>query len=1078
MKEDLEKEKNRLQEEARGFEKSPFVFFVRKNKLTYLIIAFLLIFGVASIRSLPKELNPEVEIPIALIVTAYPGASPVDVESQVTDKIEAEVGTLEGIKNLTSTSGTGISTVTVEFEAGEELNDSIRTLKDNVNEVNDLPDDALSPNVIEISLSDQPIFVAAITSEKYDIVELKNFAENIKNRLEGIPFVSEARVIGGREKEIRVDVNFKKLADYGLSISQILNVISASNADVPIGSVEIGDSHYLVRMSSQLKTAQEIGSIRVATNEEKPVYLEDVAEVREELNDVSSISQISVGGGESSEAVSIQIYKRTGGDITALAEEARKRIEDGKGRDYPADAQVIVTLDLSEYITESINTLLGNGMQTVVLILILLFFFLGFKEALIAGLAVPFSFFVAFISMSVFGESLNFLSLFSLVLALGLLVDSAIVIVEGMYEKVARYGVSGYEAAILTIKEYAAPLVSGMLTTVAAFLPLLFVIGIFGQFMKTIPVVVISTLTAALFVSLTIIPAVGAFFMNPVKESSGSPENSIFQKSLFRKICRRVRFFCKSKPRRKRIATRFFDWGAGKYYDFLPKLIGSKKQRVKLIVGTWLLFLISLALPALGLLKIQSFVPTDAEYFFINLEMPNGTVLEKTSETTRKIENVLRQENQILNFVTSIGSSSGFSGGFSGGGGGTLENQANIQANLTKKETRDETSAEIVSRIRRELQAEITEGEISIQEEQSGPPTGAAVEVRVQGDDIQILSGLAEQLRSDLADIPTVIDAKTSLSETSGEFVFYPNKEIMARNGFSPVQVGLEIRNAVNRNSEQNIKIDGDEIAINVGAREDTIETIEGIKDIRLTSSSGKTMFVSELGQIEIGASLSAIDHFDEKRTVSVTAGTDGGNPTEIASALREKIDAMDLPSGYSIEFGGESEELQEVFADMFTKMIIGVILILFILVIQFNSYRQVLIILLTIPLAMIGVIWGMTLTRLIVDIPAFIGVVSLTGIVVNNAIILIDEINREIRGGKYVVDAVRDAGRTRLRPVFLTTITTIFGLLPLSITQPDWRNMGFSIIFGLSFATFLTLVIIPTFYISFYRGKLREENL
>lgn len=1083
MDENIAKEKLRLEKEAKDFGKSPWAFFVRKSKLTYLIIAFLLIFGITTIRTLPKELNPEVEIPVAIIVTAYPGASPLDVEEQITDEIESQIGDLEGIKRLTSDSSLGISVITVEFEAGEELEDSIRKLKDEVDKIpeSDLPEDATTPSVTEISLSDQPILVAAISGAAYDLTEIKTFAENLESRLEGIPFVSDVRVIGGREKQIRVDVSAEKIARYNLSLNQVIGAISANNMDFPIGSVELDNSNYSVRLSGQFKSASEIAMLPIASNAGKPVYLEDVAQVRDDLSKVTSKSRIGTLDEEASEAVSIQIYKRTGGDITEVASTARARIEEGRGADYPADADVLVTLDLSEYISDSIGTLSSNGIQTVLLILILLFIFLGFKEALIAGLSVPFSFFVAFITMSFFGESLNFLSLFSLVLALGLLVDSAVVIVEGMYEKVARYGITGYESALSTIKEYAAPLTSGMLTTVAAFLPLLFVIGIFGQFMKTIPVVVIATITAALFVSLTIIPAVGAKFMNPVKDTNNVGENgrpSRLSSGIFQRICRRIKLFCKSKPRRKRIATRIFDKISERYYNFLPRIISTKKQRIRLIVGIWLLLVVSFALPILGFLKIQSFVPADSEYFFINLEMPNGTVLARTDEVASKIEEVLKRESQVVNYVTSVGSGLGFSIGLTDNAGAASGNVAFIQANLTKKDEREETSSEIVSRVRRELDAEITEGRVTVREEEGGPPTGAAIDARIKGDDLLVLDQVAEEIKDQLASIPTVIDAQTSVEEGSGELVFIPNKEILAREGLSAAQIGAELRSGVNRNTDEDIKKEGDDIVVSVGLSESRLKSIEGLKDIAVATPTGKTMFISELGRIEFRSSLATIEHFDQDRVVSVTADTDGGNPTEITSELKNKIAQMDIPAGYAVEFGGESQELQEVFMDMFMKMIIGIILILFILVIQFNSYRQVFIILLTIPLAMIGVIWGMTLARLIVDIPAFIGIVSLTGIVVNNAIILIDEINRELRSGKYVLEAVRDAGRTRLRPVFLTTITTVFGLLPLSITQPDWRNMGFTIIFGLTFSTFLTLVVVPSFYVSFYRGRLKEENL
>jgi len=1083
MEENLNTQKEKLEKEALGFKNSPWLFFVRKSKLTYLVIIFLLIFGISTIKNLPKELNPEVEVPIAVVITAYPGASPSDVEEQITDKIENQIGDLEGLKKITSNSSLGVSAITVEFEAGQNLETSIRKLKDKVDEVNDLPDDATSPSVKEINLNDQPIITAAISGANYDLTELKTFAENLKDNIKGTPFVSDVVVVGGVEKQIRIDINSQKLSSYGFSLNQIIGVISANNVDFPIGSIELENSNYSVRLAGQLKNVQEISNLQIGQKGGVPIYLEDIAKVTDTFEKVSSKSRISANGRDTSNAVSIQVYKRTGGDILKVAKQTREKIENGRGTDYPQDVNVDITLDLSEMINKSINTLSANGIQTVVLILVLLFFFLGLREALIAGLSVPFSFFVAFITMSIFGESLNFLSLFSLVLALGLLVDSAVVIVEGMYEKVSTFGLSGFNSAVITIKEYAAPLLSGMLTTIGAFVPLLFVIGIFGAFIKTIPVVVISTLTAALFVSLTIIPAIGAATMKPVKNRKEKKGRlgRILEKigtSLIGRICQKISFICKSKPRQKRIATRVFERISNKYCTFIPKIISTKRQRVKVIAGVWILLIVSFVLPITGILKIQSFVPNDADFFFVNLKMPNGTALKKTDETVIKIENEIKKENQVKNFVTSVGAGLGSASRLSGGDNSSSSNKAFLQVNLIDKKKRKEKSFEIASRIRKELESKITEGEVTIEEQQSGPPTGAAVEVRVQGDDLLVLSKIALDLKEELAKIPTVIDAKTSINQTSGEFVFIPNKKIIAENGLSVAQIGLEIRNGVNRNTDENIKKEGDEIPINIGLEEDSLKSIEGIKDISIVAPNGKKMFVSQLGRIEFQPSLASIEHYDKQRMISVTAGTDGGNPTEITNTFKEKISQMDIPAGYRVDFGGESQELQEVFMDMFTKMIIGIILILFILIIQFNSYRQVLIILFTIPLAMIGVIWGMALARLTIDIPSFIGIVSLAGIVVNNAIILIDEINRELSNGKYIIDAVVDAGRVRLRPVFLTTVTTVFGLLPLSITQPEWRNMGFTIIFGLTFSMFLTLMIVPTLYVSFYKRKLKEKNL
>jgi len=608
MEEDIMREKEKLEKEAKEFENSPWLFFVRKSKLTYLVIIFLLIFGISTIKNLPKELNPEVEIPIVLVITAYPGASPSDVEDQITDKIESQIGDLEGVKKITSDSSLGVSAITVEFEAGEDLDVSVRKLKDKVSEVTDLPEDVITPIVKEINLNDQPIITAAISGANYDLTELKTFAENLKDNIKGVPFVSDVVVVGGVEKQIRIDINSQKLSAYGFSLQQIIAIISANNLDFPIGEIALENSNYSVRMTGQLKNVGEISMLQIGEKLGVPIYLEDVAKVTDTFEKVSSKSRISTNGGEALNAVSIQIYKRTGGDIIKVASEAREKIENARGADYPQDAKVTITLDFSEMINESIDTLSSNGIQTVILILVLLFFFLGLREALIAGLSVPFSFFVAFITMSIFGESLNFISLFSLVLALGLLVDSAVVIVEGMYEKVSVFGLSGFQSAVLTIKEYSAPLLSGMLTTIGAFIPLLFVIGIFGQFIKTIPVVVISTLTAALFVSLTIIPAIGAAVMQPIK--NGNEEKGRIGKLLarinseiFQKICQKISFICKSKPRKRRMATRAFEKISNSYCDFIPKIISTKKQRVRVIAGVWILLAVSFLLPLTGLLE-------------------------------------------------------------------------------------------------------------------------------------------------------------------------------------------------------------------------------------------------------------------------------------------------------------------------------------------------------------------------------------------------------------------------------------------------------------------------------------------
>ncbi len=1070
IKENKEKDKEQIFKKIARFEKSPWSFLIRKNRLTYLIIAFLIIFGILTIEKLPRELNPEVEIPYAVISSVYPGASPLNVEQLVTKEIETEVSGLSGIKKMNSTSSAGLSMVVIEFEANENIDKSIRALKDEVEKVkNKLPEDATDPIVSEISFDDQAIFSVVLAGDQ-DVSELKKYAENLQKKIEGIPNVSEVKIIGGRDRVFKVDIDPQKVIDNGLSVNSVLGVLKANHLDFPVGEVEVGDLAYSIRLEGRIKNIDELARIVIKNQEGAPVFLEDVAKIEDYFVEETSLSRFAFSGQDAIDAITLQVFKKTGGDITKVAETARKITEEGKGADYPENLRVEVIMDQSVYITDSINSLLKNGLGTVVIVFLLLFFFLGWKEALIAGLSIPFSFFIAFIAMASLGESLNFLSLFSLVLALGLLVDSSIVITEGMYQKIARFRLSGYQSAMATAEEYSSALLSGMLTTVAVFVPLMFVIGIIGQFIRTIPVVINITLIAALFVALSIIPAVGALVLNPYKKIK--PEKEKKELGWFLNFFRIIKLKCTSKPRKDRLANKMFQYLADRYYEFLPKIIASSKKRKLLIGGCWVLFMISIGLVAIGFIKIEAFTTNDSEYFTINIEMPQGTQLAKTDEVVRKVEDIIKIEPEIKNYTSSVGSSSGSDLG-SGGG---AKNKAFIYANLSEIEKREKNSSEIIQELNLKLKKNITEANFSFTQEESGPPGGKPIDLRVVGDNLLILEDLSDKIKLELEQIAGVISIDTSVDFSPGEVVFIPNKELLANKGLTVSEIGLELNRGISR--DKNLKIDtenGEEIAIDLGFGKESLNSIESIENLLITASNNQQYALTELGQVKLQAALSNIYRQDEERIINVSADVRGANIGDVNKELQKRIDSnIEIPNNYRVEFGGENEDTKRAFQDMFFKMIIGIILILFVLIIQFNSYKQVFIILSTIPLAMIGVFFGMGLAGLTMDFPAFIGLISLVGIIVNNAIILIDQINKELARGEFLIEATRRAGYIRMRPIVLTSITTIMGLLPLSISEPVWRNMGFTIIFGLIFGTFLTLFVVPAMTISLYHKKVK----
>ena len=1067
------------QREIKEFEKSPWAFWVRKSKLTILLVVAILIFGLLVIKEMPRELNPEVKIPIASVITIYPGASPTDVEDQVTKELESEISNLTSIKKLSSTSSLGLSVITVEFEADEDIDSSIRDLKDKVDKAKpSFPEEVKEPEVVELNYNDCPIMTITVSGERYDAITLKQFAENIKDQLKGISSVSKVVVTGGREETIDVVVNQEKLVQYGLSLGRVAGALKANNIDFPLGSIEIRNSSYNVRIQGKFNSLKEIASLPVGqTLDGKPVFLEDVAAIKKGLTEEVTRSYFSPNRQAPMEAVSLQVYKKSGGDITKMAREVRATLQREKGGAYPNDVVVEVTNDFSVFVSDNLNNLISNGLATIVLIFILLLLFLGWKEALLAGPAIPFSFFIAFIVMALVGESMNKISLFSLVLSLGLLVDSTIVIVEGMYNKVSRFGLNSYQAALSTIKEYAAPLLSGMMTTVAAFFPLLFVKGIFGAFIKTVPTVVIAALMAGLFVAVSIIPALGLYLIKPIKKTVDKSEykeeeTSISQKDHWLKTLRKK--YLKAKPRQERLMSKGFNVLIEKYYQTLPRIIGSKKKRRRLIVGAWIAFVVAISLPFTGMLKVQSFGAEDRDTFYINLEMPNGTTLDRTNEVVVKIENELRTETTVKNFVSNIGASMG---AYGIGEIGNTSNKAYIQVNLVDREEREIESPKIVSQLRKKLKSVVTEGRVSFLELTAGPAAGKPIELRVSGADLAVLEKLAKEIAEKLKNIPTVVDVEISAKPSAGEIVFIPNKQALAKKGLTVIQLASELHGGISGNDDVEITHMGEDEKIVVKYPQEKMLTVEKLEDILFLTPRGEQVALSELGEIKFLPAPATIYHRDEERVVIITADTDGGNATEIVNQLKQEVKKMTLPAGYRVSYGGETQELQEIYIDMLFKMILGIILILFILVLQFNSYKQTLIILFTIPLAMIGVFFGMAIARMRLDIPAFIGIVSLAGIVVNNAIILIDQMNRELARGKDLMEAVRISGAIRMRPIFLTTITTILGLLPLSLSEPVWNTLGFSIIFGLTFSTFLTLVIVPALFVSLYEKKFSESS-
>jgi len=673
-----------------------------------------------------------------------------------------------------------------------------------------------------------------------------------------------------------------------------------------------------------------------------------------------------------------------------------------------------------------------------------LFAVLGFRAALITGLSVTIAFLMAFVVLQNQDMTLNSMVLFSLVLSLGLMVDNSIVIMEGINEYMKKYNKTALEAAILSIWNYKWPIIAGTMTTVAAFAPMLLVSGILGEYLAIIPITLSATLISSLFVALIILPTLAA-----------------------RNIKEHGRMKYEKKHHKQHWLTHYMELAKSLYEKKLREILPNKKKRHKIILYSWVIFFIAVLLPFLGLIKIQMFPRVDVDYFVVNIELPVGSVLKDTKKVATEAEAIIAQIPELDNYVTNIGTSIsiGITDNGKASGGILASHLASITVNLISKDNRDRESFEIADSVRSDLEA-IQGGNVTLKELNAGPPTGAPIEVRIVGSDISELSQVSTKVISELKGIDRVINIKDNLEDAAGEFTFVIDKTRADYYGLNIASIAGALRSAIYGATASEVNINGDDVDVTVKYSDDSFSSVDDLENILLATPRGELIPMKQVATLSLEPALLSIRHNNGDNTVSVTADIETGiNLQDVLTEFDAKRSSIAMPDGVSIEIGGEVEDIEKSFQEAFLSMIVAVILIAFILVLQFNSFRQPFIILFTLPLAIIGAIVGLLVLRLPFSFPVFIGIVSLSGIVVNDAIVLIDKINKNIKDGMDFVDGIIEAGIARMQPIFLTSLTTIAGLLPLTFADELWKGLGWAVIFGLLFSTVLTLVMVPIAY-------------
>ncbi len=1032
---------------------SAWSFFINRRPVAWLLVIGIILFGAFSIQSLPREIQPEINIPIGSVTTILPGANPADIESLVTEPLEEEIATIDNIKNLSSTSGLGLSSIIIEFEAKADLDIAMKEVKDKVDIAKiKLPTDATEPAVVKAEANSQSVVSFSIIGDR-PLTELSKIAKEVQDKLKTVKDVSKVEMFGDQEKQIEVKIDPEKINKYGLNINQVNQIIKSSNYNLPIGIISTDKINYSVRIDNRIQNINELRNLplfKSSDENQSSILLKDIATIEETFSEQSQISKVSFQGKKSRESISLQIFKKDGSNVIDVVDKAKIEVENFK---LPSDLEIVTSNDNSEFIRTDLGILTNSGIQTTLLIMIILFLALGLVEGILAALSIPLTLLTTMIILKFVGMSINSLSLFALVIALGLMVDTAIVIMEGIYENLKK-GLNAREAAIKSVETYKWALIAGTLTTVFAFFPMLLVSGILGDFLKVLPITISAALISSIFLSLTIIPSITVKFLG---NRNGKGHKTVLG-PLFEKL--------------------------GKSFSkFTDKLLSKRSYRVMTLVIAALLFAGSAALPATGALKVEMFPQTDFRFFIINLETPKGLVLEETQKITEKIENELYKIEEIENFLTIIGTGQSQAAtdiiSFQGAGS---SNQSNITVTLVPAEKRDKKSYIIANEIRKSLE-QFKDVDINVQEFSEGPPSDAPIALTLSGKKLETLEEISTDIQEMIEETNGTENVRDSLSAGLSEFKFQLDREKLKYHGLSGIEVSSIIRNIVQGVEATELKMGEEDLEIivkyNFENPNNTPElSVKTIENYEINTNKGYSVTLGQIGKFELVEGLSSISREDQNRIVKIRSDLlPNQNAKDITEEIEEKISKYNLPTGYNISFGGDTEDINQSFQELFQSMFVAVILVGFVLVLMFNSLSQPFIILLTLPLALIGVFPGLMAIGLALSFPAFLGVVALSGVVVNDAIVLIDRINQNrFKKGMQLSASIAEAANARLQPIIMTTITTVVGILPLALTNEFWSGLGFSLIFGLIAATGLTLVVIPVIYYIF--EGLKERRL
>lgn len=1101
-----------------------------KNKTTVLVLTFIIVIaGIGTYLGLPKESFPEIQQPIVYIGTPHPGNSPIDMENLITRPLEKEINTIAEVDLIKSTSVQDYSTIIAEFTPDTDVEDALTKVKDAVDRAKqELPSDLQSdPNVFEMNFSEFPVMNINLSGD-FSLDELNEYAEYLEEEIEKFSEISKVEIRGVDEKELKINVNPYQMEARMVNFGDIETAIKSENISMSGGNVLENDIRRSIRVVGEFENPEDLLDVVVKSEDGAIVYLKDIATVDFDYKDKQNYARL-----RRDPVVMVDIIKRSGENLLVATDKINEVLRFAKKNIFPPGLSINITNDQSKQTRDMVSSLENNIISGVILVVLVLLFFLGTRNALFVGMAIPLSMFMAFLILGSFGITINMMVLFSLIMALGMLVDNGIVVVENVY-RLMEEGFSPFEATRRGVGEVALPIIASTATTLAAFLPLAFWPGMMGEFMKYLPITLMVTLGSSLFVALVINPVLITIFMRVDKEGNIKHKTVLLLSSIFMVVgagLLAMKIMAIGNllimfgllillnvyvltPLSIRFQSAFLPWLEGLYSKTLEFALKGSRPYL-FFWGTVLMLFFSIGLMNVFPPNVLYFPVNEPKYVNVFIEYPVGTDIETTNAFTEKVEDkvltlITPYENIVESITANVGQGTADPNDSGAFGQTDTPNKGRITVNFVEFIDRDgQSTTEIMEEMRSGI-SEYPGVIVTVDKNADGPPAGKPISIEVSGEKYATLIDVTDRMKNTInaSGIEGIEKLKTDMESGKPEMIVHIDREKARRFGLSTNTIAQEIRTALFGKEISKFKQGEDDYEIQLRLDKKYRYDVDALinKTIIFRDQSDGKMHevpISAVATVELSTTYGSVKRKNLRRVITLSSNVvTGYNATLVNDEIKMLLAEFKMPTGYEFKYGGEQEKQAKEMAFLSKALLIAVFMIFLIIVSQFNKITAPFIIMMSVVLSTIGVFLGLVIFQMdFVIIMTMIGIISLAGIVVNNAIVLIDfiELSRKRKrlehGGDIlpfneIINAITEAGRTRLRPVLLTAITTILGLIPLAIginidfvglfTEYNanfylggdnvmfWGPMSWTIIFGLTFATFLTLIIVPVMYLFF----------